>query len=206
MSPCFVRHTYPLSDREQSQVTELLLSISRGDGLAADELLPLVYEELRRLAHRQIAAERPGQTLQATALVHEAYLRLVRDESKDNWENRRHFFGAAARAMRRIMVERSRQRAGPKRGGDHLRVPLNEGALWTEPDPSDVLALDEALAELECRHPRANEIVMLRYFAGLSLDETARSLGISERTVKRDWRYGKAWLFDHIRGRETPDE
>lgn len=183
-------------------MTELLTAISGGDGLAADQLIPLVYDELRRLAHWQMAAECPGQSLQATALVHEAYLRLVEGENAGNWQNRRHFFGAAVRAMRRILVERARQKAGPRRGGGRHRVPLEAGAITLDSDPLDLLALDEALTELEQREPRVNEIVMLRFFAGLSVDETARSLDISPRTVNREWSYGRAWLFDRIQGKE----
>jgi RNA polymerase sigma factor (TIGR02999 family) len=190
-----------LSGREENEITQLLNAVRRGDGMAADRLVPLVYEELRKLARWQMAGEHPGQTLEATALVHEAYLRLVEGKDESNWENRRHFFGAAVRAMRRILVERARQRAGPKHGGGRRRVPLEVGAVDEDSDPLDMLALDEALTELERKEPRVNEVVMLRYFAGLSVDETARSLGISPRTVNREWSYGRAWLFDHIQGK-----
>lgn len=181
-------------------MTQLLSAIHKGDGVAADQLIPLVYEELRKLAQWQMAAERSGQTLQATALVHEAYLRLVEGKDESNWENRKHFLGAAVRAMRRILVERARQKAGPRQGGERSRVPLEAGALTMDSDPLDLLALEEALTELESKEPRVNEIVMLRYFAGLTVEETARSLGISIRTVHREWSYGRAWLFEHIRG------
>ena len=191
-----------MSKREKNQVTQLLSAIQKGDGVAADQLIPLVYEELRKLAQWQMSAEHPGQTLQATALVHEAYLRLMEGQNEANWENRKHFFGAAVRAMRRILVERARQKAGPKHGGGRHRVTLDAGAATLDSDPLDLLALDEALTELERKEPRVNEIVMLRYFAGLSVEETARSLGISIRTVHREWSYGRAWLFEHIQGKE----
>ena len=190
-----------MSDQDKNRVTELLSAIGSGDGMAADQLIPLVYDELRRLARWHMAAERPGQSLQATALVHEAYLRLVEGKEAANWQNRRHFFGAAVRAMRRILVERARQKAGPRRGGEWRRVPLETGEITMDSDPLDFLALDEALTELERKAPRANEIVMLRFFAGLSVDETARSLDISPRTVRREWSYGRAWLYDFIKGK-----
>lgn len=189
-----------LSDPAKSQVTLLLEAISTGEDGAADRLLPMVYDELRKLAQRQMAGEAPGHTLQATALVHEAYLRLVGGLQEVDWDNRRHFFGAAVKAMRRILVERARQRAGPQRGGGRRRVTLESWAATVEPDPLDLLALDEALTELEQEEPRINEIIMLRYFAGLSIDQTARALGLSPRTVDREWAFGKAWLFERILG------
>ena len=195
-----------MSRREKDQVTQILSAIRKGDGLAANQLVPLVYEELRKLAKWHMAAEPTGQTLQATALVHEAYLRLVEGEEEVNWENRRHFLGAAVRAMRRILVERARQKGGPKQGGGRHRVPLEAGAITLDSDPLDFLALDEALIELERVEPRVNEIVMLRFFAGLSVDETARSLDISPSTVDREWSYGRAWLFKHIQGRGSRDK
>lgn len=190
-----------LSDPAKSQVTLLLEAITGGESDAADRLLPLVYDELRKLARRQMAGESPGHTLQATALVHEAYLRLVGGLHDVDWDNRRHFFGAAVKAMRRILVERARQRAGPKQGGGRRRVPLESWAATVEPDPLDMLALDEALTELEREEPRINEIVMLRYFAGLSIDQTARALELSPRTVDREWAFGRAWLFERILGK-----
>jgi RNA polymerase sigma factor (TIGR02999 family) len=195
-----------LSDTAKNKVTQLLSAISEGDGMAADQLLPLVYDELRKLAHWQMANEPPGQTLQATALVHEAYLRLVESPDEANWENRKHFLGAAVRAMRRILVERARQKAGPRRGGRRHRVTLDAGAIFMDSDPLDLIALDEALIELERQEPRVNEIVLLRYFAGLSIEDTARSLDISPRTVKREWSYGKAWLFERIHGKKPRDQ
>ncbi|MHC4945672.1 MAG: sigma-70 family RNA polymerase sigma factor [Planctomycetota bacterium] len=182
-------------------MTQLLSAIRKGDVRAADQLVPMVYAELRKIAKWQMAAEPEGQTLQATALVHEAYLRLVEGKDEKNWENRRHFFGAAVRAMRRILVERARQKAGPKKGGGRHRVPLEAGAITMDSDPLDLLALDEAMTALEREEPRVNEIVMLRFFAGLSVDETARTLDISPSTVDREWSFGRAWLFNHIQGK-----
>jgi len=190
-----------LSDSAKKQVTLLLEAIVADKKGATDKLLPLVYEELRRLAHGQMSAESPGQTLQATALVHEAYMRLVGGAQDVSWENRGHFFSAAVRAMRRILVERARLKSGPKRGGDHRRVPLASWIATEEPHPLDLLALDEAMNELELHEPRVNEIVMLRYFAGLSIDETSEALCVSPRTVDRDWAFGKAWLFNRITGK-----
>ena len=161
--------------------------------LAAAELLPTLYAELRSLARALSARLSPGQTLQPTALVHEAYLRLVRNQDP-GWEGRRHFFGAAARAMREILIEQARRKASQKRGGQAQRVELTEGLAWIEPPADDLLALDEAIARLQAEDPRLAEIVQLRYFTGLSVEETAGVVGASVRTVKRDWRYARAWL------------
>jgi RNA polymerase sigma factor (TIGR02999 family) len=159
-------------------------------------LLPLVYDELRRLAQGQLVHERPGQTLQATALVHEAYVRLVGSEDL-RWESRAHFFAAAARAMRRILVDRARKRQTQKHGGDRDRVPLDELAdLANEPRPERLLALDR----LEQIEPRKAQIVMLHYFAGLTIDETAQALGISLRTVTREWLFARTWLYGEMTG------
>ena len=167
------------------------------DRQATDELLPLVYEELRRLADRFLAAEQRGATLQPTALVHEAYLRLAGSD-RARWENRAHFFGAAARAIRRILVDRARARGAVRRGGDRpLR--LDTDAPLAEPGPSlDVLALDEALAKLTSIDPQKARVVELRFFGGLSVDETAATLGISPSTVDRDWAFARAWLHRAI--------
>ena len=183
------------------RVTQLLAAAGAGKARAADELLPLVYDELRVLAGRQLAAEPRGQTLQPTALVHEAYLRLVRGEPAA-WENRGHFYSAAARAMRRILIERARKRAAARHGGGRRRVTLSEVASEEATDPLDLLALDEALSRLERRDPRMSEIVMLRYFAGLGVEDTAAALGVSVRTVKRDWAVARAWLFEEMSGGE----
>ena len=159
----------------------------------AAELLPILYGELRRLAATLTARLAPGQTLQPTALVHEAYLRLVRDE-ESGWQGRRHFFGAAAQAMRQILIEQARHKASLKYGGKAQRVELAEGLAWIEPPADDLLALDEALRRLQAEDPRLAEVVQLRYFTGLSVEETAGVVGASVRTVKRDWRYARAWL------------
>src|SRR5262245_35078060 len=159
----------------------------------AVDLLPAVYDELRRLAQALTGQLRPGQTLQATALVHEAYLRLVGDNDP-GWQGRRHFFGAAARAMRQILVDQARRKGSHKRGGKGRRVALAEGLAYVEPPADDLLALDEAIAKLQAHKPHLAEIVLLRYYAGLSVEETAAVLGASVRTVHRDWRHARTWL------------
>jgi RNA polymerase sigma factor (TIGR02999 family) len=163
-----------------------------GDRPAAD-ILPAVYDELRRLAAALTQRLRPGQTLQATALVHEAYLRLVGDHDP-GWQGRRHFFGAAARAMRQILIEQARRKSSHKHGGQGRRVELDEGMAFVEPPADDLLALDDAIQKLQACDPHLAEIVLLRYFAGLSVEETAGVLGESERTVYRDWRHARTWL------------
>ena len=179
-----------------SDVTRILNAIERGDGGATDQLLPLVYEELRLLAAQRLSQEAPGQTLQATALVHEAYLRLVGDEPH-SWNSRGHFFSAAAEAMRRILVENARRKHSDKRGGGHRRVELDEAqaADSTGPDPESLIALDEALRHLSQVDSAKAELVKLRYFAGLTIEQTAASLGISPATAKRLWTYARAWLI-----------
>jgi RNA polymerase sigma factor (TIGR02999 family) len=168
-------------------------------GLPAAELLPEVYSELRRLAAALTAGLRPGQTLQPTALVHEAYLRLVRNQDP-GWEGRRHFFGAAARAMREILIEQARRKGSHKHGGQGHRVELAEGVAWIEPPADDLLALDEAIQQLHAEDVHLAEIVQLRYYAGLSVEETAAVVGASESTVKRDWRFARAWLARRLSG------
>jgi RNA polymerase sigma factor (TIGR02999 family) len=168
----------------------------------AAELLPILYGELRRLAATLTARLAPGQTLEPTALVHEAYLRLVRDE-ESGWQGRRHFFGAAAQAMREILVEQARHKASLKHGGKVQRVELAEGLAWIEPPSSDLLALDEAIQQLEAEDPQVAEIVRLRYYTGLSVEETASVVGVSISTLTRDWRYARAWLASHL-GEGTP--
>jgi RNA polymerase sigma factor (TIGR02999 family) len=178
-------------------LTRLLEAAQRGDRHAAAELLPLVYDELRKLAAVRMSGERPGDTLQATALVHEAYLRLVGNQ---RFDNRGHFFAAAAEAMRRIMVERARQKAGPVRGGNFTRRPLDrEFAAPGDAGAERLLALDEALDRLAAVEPRAAEVVKLRYFAGLTVPEVAEALGISPRTADADWAYARAWLVAALR-------
>jgi len=172
----------------------LLDEVGAGRARASEELLPLVYEQLRAVAAHQMGRERRDHTLQATALVHEAYLRLAGD-TEIGWDNRAHFFGAAARAMRRIVIEHARARGRLKRGGDARRVPLsNVVDLLTEADAAQALAVDEAIERLALQDPRMAEIVQLRFFAGMSVDQTARALQISERTVRREWALARAWL------------
>jgi RNA polymerase sigma factor (TIGR02999 family) len=181
-------------DGGRLHVTRLLDAANRGEAGATEELLPLVYEELRRLARGQMRGEAPGgQTMQATALVHEAYLRLVGDADVQ-WENRGHFFGAAARAMRRILVERARSRGRIKRGGDRERVEIDPGRLEGSESATDLVGLDEALNRLEAEDARKAEVVMLRYFAGLSIEETGAAMGLSPATVKNEWTFARAWL------------
>jgi RNA polymerase sigma factor (TIGR02999 family) len=166
-------------------------------GTPAAELLPAVYAELRRLAAALAARQPPGQTLQPTALVHEAYLRMVRNRDP-GWENQRHFFGAAAQAMREILVDQARRKASLKHGGHGQRVELADGLAWIEPPADDVLALDEAIRDLQAEEPRLAEIVLLRFYTGLSVEETAAVIGRSESTIKREWRQARAWLAGRL--------
>ena len=185
-------------DPPERDVAGMLAAITNGDAKASDELLPLVYTELRRLAHRRMAGEPTGQSLQSADLVHEAYLRLVRAPHA-RWANRAHFFAAAATAMRRILVERARKRKEVKRGGGQTRVTLDENlSAKAQPREVDMLALDEALNRLEVRDKQMADVVMLRYFAGLSVEDAARALGVSPRTVNRDWNLAKAWLYEAV--------
>ena len=181
-----------------SDVTRILEKVEQGDGQAATELLPLVYEELRRLAAHKLSAESSGQTLQATALVHEAWLRLVRSEEQ-TWQNRGHFFAAAAEAMRRILVENARRKARLKRGGDRERVDLDQLDLAETSPDEKVLLIDEALEQLQQQDPQRARVVVLKFFGGLTNQEVAASLGVTERTVERHWSYARAWLFRAIR-------
>jgi RNA polymerase sigma factor (TIGR02999 family) len=183
----------------RAQATALLASHAAGDGRAADELLPLVYRELRALAAHYLRGERPGATLQPTALVHEAYLRLV-DQERIDWQGKTHFYAMAATQMRRILVERARARDAVKRGGGGRRVTLTE-ALASTADPSvELLALDQALVRLAARSPRQAQVAELRLFAGLLPRETALCLGVSERTIKEDWRVARSWLMKELAG------
>jgi RNA polymerase sigma-70 factor (ECF subfamily) len=179
--------------RSPQQVTQLLVAWGGGDQSARDELMPLVYEELRRLAHHYISRERPGHTLQTSGLVNEAYLRLV-DQKAIHWQDRAHFFGIAARLMRQILVDYARKRGYAKRQGDARRVPLDEAMIVSEERAADVVALDDALKTLAQIDPRQSQIVELRFFGGLSIEETADVLAVSPGTVKRDWTLAKAWL------------
>jgi RNA polymerase sigma factor (TIGR02999 family) len=179
-------------------VTRLLSAVRQGTLQASDDLFPLVYDELRRLANQKLTLETPGQTLQATALVHEAYLRLVGIDNPQCWENRGHFFAAAAEAMRRILIEAARRKAALKRGGDGVRLDLDQLSLAANEPEIDLLSLDEALTELEQHHPQAAELVKLRFFAGLTHTDAAEALGIERRAADRLWLLAKTWLFRHL--------
>jgi RNA polymerase sigma factor (TIGR02999 family) len=186
-----------------NDVTRILSAIDGGDPHAAEQLLPLVYEELRKLAAARLAQEKPGQTLQATALVHEAYLRLVGAENQQQWDSRGHFFAAAAEAMRRILVEQARKKARLKRGGDRQRIDRDDSEIaMASPDSTetDILALDEALTRLAEQHPEKARLVQLRYFAGLTVDQAAEALGISPATADRHWAYARVWLLREMSG------
>jgi RNA polymerase sigma factor (TIGR02999 family) len=184
--------------------TRLSDAIERGDPRVAEELLPLVYEELRRLAARRLAREKPGQTLQATALVNEAYMRLVGGDGGRSWDGRGHFLAAAAEAMRRILIDNARRKQCEKHGGGRRRRELDEVEIPAGTVDADVLALDEALIRFAAEDPAKAELVKLRYFAGLSIDEAASVLGISAATAKRHWAYSRAWLFRAIEGGVPP--
>ena len=188
----------------QQEVTQLLADWSDGDEGALDKLIPLVHPELHRLAHHYMSRERTGHTLQTTALLNEAYLQLV-DDSTRNWQNRTHFMATAAQLMRRIMVDHARERCSLKRGGGALRVTLDDTALVTEKRSEELLALDEALERLAAQDPRKSRIVELRYFGGLTEKETAAFLKLSDRTVRREWRMARTWLYRALSGKE-PDE
>ena len=180
-----------------SDVTRILNAIEQGDSGATEDLLPLVYEELRLLAAQKMSQEAPGQTLQATALVHEAYIRLVEDKNRE-WNSRGHFFKAAAEAMRRILVENARRKKRLKHGGNRERQTLDETAITTEKQDLDMLALDEALAKLQADDPEKASLVKLKYFAGLTTSQAAKILNISLPTANRHWSYARSWLFREI--------
>jgi RNA polymerase sigma factor (TIGR02999 family) len=181
-----------------AEISQILSKIESGDPSAAEQLLPLVYDELRKLAAAHLAREKPGQTLQATALVHEAYLKLVNTEQAQRWDSRGHFFAAAAEAMRRILVDAARRRASHKRGGNRARVDLLDQPASFGADQIDLLALDEALQKLEAEQPDKAQLVILRYFSGCSLEQAAEMLGISRATAQRHWTYAKAWLYGQL--------
>jgi RNA polymerase sigma factor (TIGR02999 family) len=187
-----------------SEVPRILSAIEQGDPSAAEQLLPLVYDELRRLAARRLAEEKPGQTLQATALVHEAYLRLVDAERAQRWDGRGHFFAAAAEAMRRILIDNARRKKRRKRGGGLKRVDLDDVDLPCTSSPDELLALDDALTKLTAEDPGAGRLVQLRYFAGLSVEEAADVLGISRSTAYEHWAYARAWLRCELRAGPDP--
>ena len=178
-----------------TEVTRILSAIQEGDPQAGEQLLPLVYDELRKLAAQKLAQEKPGHTFQATALVHEAYVRLLDGEHAGNWNSRGHFFSAAAEAMRRILIDNARRKRRSKHGGDQQRIPLEQVALPVDDRFDDLLDLDEALNALARQAPLKAELVKLRYFAGLSVEETAACLGISAATSKRYWAVARAWLY-----------
>jgi RNA polymerase sigma factor (TIGR02999 family) len=182
-----------------NDVTRILSQIESGDAAAAEQLLPLVYDELRKLAAAKLAREKPGQTLQPTVLVHEAYVRLVDKAQPQQWNGRGHFFGAAAEAMRRILIENARRKQSRKRAGVRENVDVDELAATPLSRHTDLLALDEALTEFEQKFPDKSKLVKLRYFAGLTVPEAAQALGVSIRTAERDWTYAKAWLLKAIR-------
>jgi RNA polymerase sigma factor (TIGR02999 family) len=182
-----------MTHADSARITRLLVQMRDGAPHAAEELLPIVYDELRKLARARMARERPGQTLQATALVHEAYLRLAAD-SDPGWANRAHFFAAAAECMRRILVDRARRKARIRHGGDQVRVTLDESPAGDTPDEADVLAVDQALRRLEQLDGQMAQVVVLRYFGGLEVEECAAALGLSPRTVNRLWTAARAWL------------
>jgi RNA polymerase sigma factor (TIGR02999 family) len=181
-----------------SDVTRILSAIEQGNGQAAEQLLPLVYDELRKLAAAKLAHEKPGQTLQATALVHEVYVRLVDVKQTQRWDSRGHFFAAAAEAMRRILIDRARRKQRPKHGGDRKRIDFDSAFPATSAAPDALLAMDDALAKLAEEAPEKAEIVHLRHYAGLTLAEAAELKGISLATAKRHWAYARAWLYNEL--------
>jgi RNA polymerase sigma factor (TIGR02999 family) len=188
-----------------NDVTKILSAIEHGDPHAAEQLLPLVYDELRRLAAQKLAQEKPGQTLQATALVHEAYLRLADVEKAQHWNSRGHFFAAAAEATRRNLIEQWPHKRRPKHGGGRRRVGLEEALSIAEAPSEDLVALDEALNRFQAIDPMAAQLVKLRYFAGLTMPEAAEALGLSLRTAERNWTYAKTWLHRELPQTETAD-
>ena len=189
-----------------TDVTRILNAIQAGDPHAADQLLPLVYNELRRLAARMLAREKPGQTLDATALVHEAYLRLIGSGSEPHWDSRRHFFAAAAEAIRRILLDRARDKRRLKRGGTWRRLRLDQIDLCIAEPPDDLCALDEALGKLAQEDPLCAELVKLRFFAGLTLEDAASALGIARRTADRYWAFARSWLYDALNQEDRSGE
>jgi RNA polymerase sigma factor (TIGR02999 family) len=188
----------PPEEPSTGTVTRLLNDAGAGDAHAAASLLPLVYKQLRALAARRMRQERPDHTLQATALVHEAYLQLVDEADIRRWDDRWHFFAAAAEAMRRILIDKARRRGSLKRGGRARRVSLEQMEVTVDDPPDDLLALDDALTQFAETHPEKAQLVKLRYFAGLTMEEAAQAMGMSARTARRNWAYARAWLFSRI--------
>jgi RNA polymerase sigma factor (TIGR02999 family) len=205
--PCSGTHGKRETDRDREDVTRLLAAAGEGDEQAASKLLPLVYERLRGLAHRQMAGESPGQTLQPTALVHEAYLRLVGDD-RTRWRDRRHFFAAAAEAMRRILIDQARKSGAARHGGGRKRAPLGEVPIECDLESEDLIALDEAVRRLADMDREAHELVMLRFFGGLQVDQIAEMLEVSPSSVDRRWRTVRIWLYEQIKdaGTRSPRE
>lgn len=191
------RGTPPARQREPDSIDGLLAQCSAGDDAAFDRLIPLVYEDLRRIAHRQLAGERVGHTLSTTAVVHEAYLQLV-NQATASWRDRAHFFAVAARVIRHVLIDYARTRGRQKRGGGAIQIPLNEELDGRGPDTVDLLALEEALSELARRDPRLDRIVECRFFGGMTMKDTAEALGLSLRTVERDWMRAKAYLYQAL--------
>jgi len=189
-----------------SEVTRILSAIEQGDPHAADQLLPLVYDQLRQLAAQKLAHEKPGQTLQATALVHEAYLRLVDSNPAQQWDSRRHFFAAAAEAMRRILIDGARRKQTQKHGGQRQQIDLDQVQAVADSRSTDLLALDEALTQLAAEDPVKARLVTLRYFAGLSVQEAADALDISRATADRYWAYARTWLYCALSGGKNSAE
>lgn len=189
-----------------SDVTRILSQIESGDPSAAEQLLPLVYDELRKLAAARLAQEKPGQTFQATALVHEAYLKLVDTEKVQHWNSRAHFFGAAAESMRRILVDLARRKQRPKHGGQRQRVELDDICCLTDDRAGELLSLHAALEKLEAESPEKAQLVKLRYFAGLSHQEAAQAMGISRATADRHWAYAKVFLRCEMQDEENPEK
>ncbi len=177
-----------------TEITDILSQMKQGDSSGAEQLLPLVYEELRKLAAAKLANEKPGQTLQATALVHDVYIRLVNVENAQHWNSLGHFFGAAAEAMRRILIEAARRKQSLRAGGGFDRISIHESEFAADGESDDLLALDEALQKLEAQSPRKAQVVKLRYFAGLTIPQTAEAIGIAPSTAIADWSYAKGWL------------
>ena len=194
-----------MTGAEKTDVTLLLEAAGGGDPQAAQKLLPLVYDQLRKAAQRQMGGERSDHTLQATALVHEAYLRLVRSD-QTTWQNRAHFYVAAAEAMRRILIEHARKRAAAKRGGEQKKLPLSAVYLAEQADPEEIVSVSQAILRLEKRDGRMARIVRLRFFAGLSVEEVAATLGLSDRTVRREWATARAWLYRELGGSRAKEE
>ena len=180
------------------EISRIFIALDNGNAQAASQLLPLVYDDLRRIAEQQMAEETPGQTLSATALVHEAYLRLVEPGDQLRWDHRGHFYFAAAEAMRRILIERARRKQSLKHGGQRKRLRVDDVSLGIHSPPDEILALDEALTELETHHQQAAELVKLRFYGGLSHQEAAETLGIGRRTADRLWVIARTWLYDRL--------